>query len=79
MGTVFLSILNQMDFHLVQNREENCHYDHIPLNVKENANIVFFSVQVDSHLLYVCLGFVGGILSPMTTTREREKRHELAK
>ena len=29
--TVFLSILNQMEFHLVENRKENCHHDHIPL------------------------------------------------
>ena len=31
----FLPILNQMEFYLVQN------HDHIPLNVKENGNIVF--------------------------------------
>ena len=41
---VFLSILNQMEIHLVQNRKENCHHDHIPFNVKGNGNI-FFSVQ----------------------------------
>ena len=39
--TVFLSILNQMVFHLVQNRKENCNHDHIPFNVKGNGNIVF--------------------------------------
>ena len=39
--TVFLPILNQMEFHLVQNRKENCHHDHIPFNVKRNGNIVF--------------------------------------
>ena len=39
--TVFLSILNQMDFHLVQNRKENCHHDQIPFNAKGNGNIVF--------------------------------------
>ena len=38
---VFLSILNQMEFHLVQNRKENCHHDHIPVNVKGVGNIVF--------------------------------------
>ena len=32
--TVFLSILNQMEFHLVQNRMENCHHDHTPFNVE---------------------------------------------
>ena len=38
---VFLSILNQMEFHLIQNRKENCHHDHIPFNVKGNVNIAF--------------------------------------
>ena len=41
MVTVFLSILNQMNFHLVQNRKENCHHDHISFNLKGNGNIVF--------------------------------------
>ena len=27
--------------HLVQNRKENCHHDHIPFKVKGNGNIVF--------------------------------------
>ena len=39
--TVFRSILNQMDFHLVQNRMENYHHDHIPFNVKGNEILVF--------------------------------------
>ena len=43
--TVFLSILNQMGFHLVKNQKENCHHDHIPFSVKGNGNIVF-SVHV---------------------------------
>ena len=38
--TVFLSILNQMKYHLVKNQKENCHHDHIPFNVKANANSV---------------------------------------
>ena len=38
--TVFLPIMNQMEFHLVQNRKENCHHNHIPFNVKGNRNIV---------------------------------------
>ena len=33
--------LTQMEFHLVQNRKENCHHDHIPFNVKGNGNIAF--------------------------------------
>ena len=52
VGTVFLSNLNQMDFHLVQNRKENCYHDHIPFNVKGNGNIVF-SVYVFFLLLYL--------------------------
>ena len=39
--TVFLSILKQMEFHLVQNRKEYCHHGHIPFNVKGNGNIIF--------------------------------------
>ena len=36
--------LNQMEFHLVQNRKENCHHDYIPFNVKGTGSLVF-SVQ----------------------------------
>ena len=36
--TVFLSILNQMDFHLIQNQKEKCHHNHIPFNMKGNGN-----------------------------------------
>ena len=56
MVTDFLSILNQMEFHLVQNRKEYCHHDHIPLNVKGNGNIVF-SVweRVISYREFICL------------------------
>ena len=42
--TVFLSILNQMEIHLVQNRKENCPHDHTPVNVKGIGSIVV-SVQ----------------------------------
>ena len=38
---VFSSILNQMEFHLVQDRMENCHHDHIPFNVKGNGDTIF--------------------------------------
>ena len=41
MVTVFHSILNQMKFHLVQNRKENCHHDYILFNLKGNENLVF--------------------------------------
>ena len=40
MLIVFLSILNQMEFHSVQNRMENCHHDHISFKLKGNGNIV---------------------------------------
>ena len=40
-GDSFPLHLNQMEFHLVQNRKENCHHDHIPCNMKGNGNIVF--------------------------------------
>ena len=39
--------LNQMEFHLVQNRMENCHHDHIPFNLKGNGNIVFSVLRPD--------------------------------
>ena len=39
--TVFLSILNKMDFHLVQNPKENCPHDLIPCNSKGNGIQVF--------------------------------------
>ena len=38
--TVFLTILNQMEFHLVTNRKENYHHDHIPFNAKGNGYVV---------------------------------------
>ena len=41
MVTVFLLILNHMEFHLVQNRKENCHHDHNPFNLKGNETLVF--------------------------------------
>ena len=43
--TVFLSILNQMELHLVQNRKENCHHDHFRLNMKGNGILVFSVCQ----------------------------------
>ena len=41
--TVFLSMMNQMEFHLVQNWKENCHHDHIPFNV-EGKNIRIYTI-----------------------------------
>ena len=46
--TVFRSILNQMEYHLVQNRKENTHYDHVPFNLKGNG-ILVLSVQANLH------------------------------
>ena len=53
--TVFHSIMNQMEFHLVQNRKENGHHDHIPINLKGNANVVF------SVCIYACINMCGTI------------------
>ena len=39
--TFFLSIFNQIELRLVQNRKENCHHDHISFNVEGIGNIVF--------------------------------------
>ena len=33
-----------MEIYLVQNRKENCHHDHITLNLKGNGNIVFSTI-----------------------------------
>ena len=38
--TVFLTIFNQMEFHLVQNWKENCHQNHIPFNLRGNGILV---------------------------------------
>ena len=52
MVTVFLSILNQMKFHSVQNKMENCRHDYIPLIMKGNGNIVL-SVHDDRAAAYI--------------------------
>ena len=51
VATIFLSILNQMEFHLVQNRKEDCHHDHIQFNLEGNENIVFsvYGMEGGSH------------------------------
>ena len=61
---VFLSILNQMDFHLDQNRKENCRRDHIPFNLKGNGNIVFSVDFFSSVDIYLSLSKVIGLDSP---------------
>ena len=52
--TVFLYDFEPDRIHLVQNRKEKCHYDHIPSNLKEDihffmnifsAQIIFFSSE----------------------------------
>ena len=40
--------LNQMKFHCVKNRKENCRHDNIPFKVKGNGNTVF---SVHDHYL----------------------------
>ena len=72
--TVFLSILKQIKFHLVQNLKENCHHDHIPFNVKGIGNTVFsvrantllrlckLTLQKESTSLYLDVGILTGKL-----------------
>ena len=36
---VLLLIMNQTEFHLIYNQKENCHYNHIPVNLKGIRNI----------------------------------------
>ena len=40
------------EFHLVQNRKENCHHDHIPFNLKGIGNMVFSVTLVASRSGY---------------------------
>ena len=54
-GDSFPFDLNQMEIHLVQNRKENCHYDHIPFNEKGNGNIVFSVCSPHDAALKCCL------------------------
>ena len=58
MMTVFLLILNQMEFHLVQNGKENCNHDHIPFNLNGIGNIVSTKKRITSRrfLQYVEAG-----------------------
>ena len=35
--TVFLLIMNEMEFRFVYNQKENCQYDHIPFNLEPNG------------------------------------------
>ena len=52
MVTVFLWILNQIEFNLVHNRKGNCHHDLIPFNVKGIGSIVF-SVYMDIYVSHI--------------------------
>ena len=47
----FILILNRIEFHLVQNRKENCHHDHIPFNLKENGNLFFLNLKRHENLV----------------------------
>ena len=44
--TIFLSILSQLNFRLIQNRKENCHHDDIPSNLEGNGNVVLCECEV---------------------------------
>ena len=39
--TIFLSILTQVEFHLVQNKNKNSHNNHVPFNLKKKQEIYF--------------------------------------
>ena len=41
IGDSFFFKLKEMEFHLVQNRKENCHHDYILFNMKGRWSIVF--------------------------------------
>ena len=61
VGTVFLSILNQIEFHLVKNRKGNCPHDQIPLNWKGNAGIFFeckYILQACNNTRVSCCAFM---------------------
>ena len=57
--TVFLQILNQIDFHLVQNRKETWNHDHIPFNVKGNEMLVFSALGRNRHGVLPATGAEG--------------------
>ena len=52
MVTVFLSIFNQMELHLVQNRKKNCHHDHILFKLKGIGNIAFSVFREETRSTY---------------------------
>ena len=62
-----------MEFHLVQNRKENCHYDHIPFNVKGNGNIVFLVYWLN---LWRCILYNNEI-NKIIYSRHHEYPHEI--
>ena len=41
--TVFPLTMNRMKFRLTHNQKQNCHYDHIPFNLKIIRNLYFLS------------------------------------
>ena len=57
-----------MEFHLVQNRKENCQHVHIPFNVKGIGSIVFSVYPLSEGL--VSLGIMGAqiiaLLNPLS-------------
>ena len=72
MVIAFFLILNQMEFHLVQNLMEYCHHYHIHFNLKGNGNIVFLVCLNGSSdgrivrslfVIYVWAGYVGHFTS----------------
>ena len=67
--TVFHSILNQMEFHLVQNLKENRHHDHISFNVKGIGSIVFSLGTHTQNNLYKSLAKVNSLIHHYETMK----------
>ena len=71
--------LDQMEFHLVQNRKEICHHDHIPFNVKGNRNVVL-SVYVTSLQAQFSTDIIACTnLTFPTTSKRNVNRHFMRK
>ena len=60
--TVFLFILFQLEFHLVEIERENCHHDHIPLYDGSKSFRAVLDILEKQHRSGVTLGIMGGQL-----------------
>ena len=75
--TVFLSLSNQMEFHLVKNRAENSHHDHISFNLKGKRNH-FLWMFIEVHpTVNVCFIFYVLFITPVNFTSRVNRGHYL--